>query len=205
MDIIRDSVSKLETMIAHSGCEESGILLEVNPDIVNCQYERGACMVAFFGGRSAEYISKDPIRAQTRISFMFGAPLDSPATRGAACAIINVATGFFCLSRVLHSCPRSSHGSCRDQLLQEITGKRIHCIGDIPDSVMNLGNFIVSTPKDSDIIFINGEGIIAIDTGDIISAYKEIKRIICIGPSTAGVARLQNLEHWCPFGSPTIS
>lgn len=204
MDIIRDSVNQLETMIAHSGCEESGILLEVNPDIVNCQYERGACMIASFGGRSAEYVTQDPIRAQTRISFMFGAPLDSPGTRGAACAIINVVTGFFCLSRVLHACPRSSHKSCRDQLVQEITGKRLYCIGDIPESAITTENFIVSTPEEADIILINGAGIIGMDTGDLISAYKETKRIICIGPSTAGVARLQNLEHWCPFGTPTV-
>jgi hypothetical protein len=204
MDIIRDSVNQLETMIAHSGCEESGILLEVNPDIVNCQYERGACMIASFGGRSAEYVTQDPIRAQTRISFMFGAPLDSPGTRGAACAIINVVTGFFCLSRVLHACPRSSHKSCRDQLVQEITGKRLYCIGDIPESAITTENFIVSTPEEADIILINGAGIIGMDTGDLFSAYKETKRIICIGPSTAGVARLQNLEHWCPFGTPTV-
>jgi hypothetical protein len=204
MDIIRDSVNQLETMIAHSGCEESGILLEVNPDIVNCQYERGACMIASFGGRSAEYVTQDPIRAQTRISFMFGAPLDTPGTRGAACAIINVVTGFFCLSRVLHACPRSSHKSCRDQLVQEITGKRLYCIGDIPESAITTENFIVSTPEEADIILINGAGIIGMDTGDLFSAYKETKRIICIGPSTAGVARLQNLEHWCPFGTPTV-
>jgi hypothetical protein len=23
---------------------------------------------------------------------------------------------------------------------------------------------------------------------------------LCIGPSTAGIARLNDVEHWCPFG-----
>ena len=49
MDIIIDSVSKLEEILRHSGCEEGGVKLDVNPDTKPCQFERGACMVATFG------------------------------------------------------------------------------------------------------------------------------------------------------------
>ncbi len=109
MDIIVDSVKKIHTFLRDSGCEEGVVLLEVDPDIVYCQYDKGACMVATFGGRSAEFVTQDPVRAQTKISFMFGADLNTLRSRSAACSIVNVAAGFFCLSRILHSCRECSH------------------------------------------------------------------------------------------------
>ncbi len=132
MDLIIDTVKKLESMMKDSGCEDSGVVLDVRSDTVNCQFERGVCMTASFGGRSADFITYDPIRANTKISFMFGTPLDTPQVRGAAVAIVNVATGFFCLSRVLHSCPGSSHTECCRQLLNELGEKRIFCMGSMP-------------------------------------------------------------------------
>lgn len=201
MDIITDSVNKLETIIQHSGCEETGVNLDVNPEVKYCQYEHGACMIASFGGRSAEFVTDDPIRAMTKISFMFGVPLDNPATRSAASAIINVATGFFCLSRVLHSCPVSSHTLCRQQLKEALAGKRIYCVGSMPAIETELRGSLVQDPQAADVILINGEGLIKMDTGNLIASTKEGTRIICLGPSTAGIARLQNLEHWCPYGT----
>ena len=124
MDIIRESVNKLETILRHSGCEDAGVLLDVDPDVVTCQFEQGACMTASFGGKSAVFVTHDPVRALTKISFMFGAPLETPAVRSAAGAIINVAAGFFCLSRVLHSCPKTSHAPCLQELKNEISGQK---------------------------------------------------------------------------------
>ena len=201
MDILIDSVNKLETILKHSGCEEVGILLDVNPDVVNCQFDRGACMTASFGGKSAEFVTSDPIRAQTKISFVFGAPLDTPAVRGAACAMINVATGFFCLSRVLHACQGSRHADCMRELSTVVMGKKIFCIGSIPSIEYTFHACFVTDPKDADLILINAEGIIDAGLGDLIGEFKGMKRIICLGPSTAGVARLQQLEHWCPYGT----
>jgi len=201
MDLITDTVKKLESLMKNSGCEDSGVVLAVNADAVTCQFERGACMTASFGGRSAEFVTYDPIRAKTKISFMFGTSLDTPPVRGAAVAIVNVATGFFCLSRILHSCPESSHPECRRQLLDDLKGKRIFWKGSISANDTAFRNTIVKDPQDADIILINGEGIIEKSTGDIIRNYKETRRILCIGPSTAGVARLNQLEHWCPFGT----
>lgn len=201
MDIIIDTVTKLESMMNDSGCEDSGVVLDVNTDTVICQFERGACMTASFGGRSADFITYDPIRAKTKISFMFGTPLDTPPVRGAAVAIVNVATGFFCLSRILHSCPESSHTECRRQLAQELGGKRIFLLSSMPAIETVFRSTIVKTPHDADVILINGEGIIEKGTGDIIRNNEETKRILCLGPSTAGIARLNQLELWCPFGT----
>jgi hypothetical protein len=201
MDLIIDTVKKLELMMTGSGCEESGVVIDVRPDTVNCQFERGACMTASFGGRSADFITFDPIRANTKISFMFGTSLDSPPVRGAAVAIVNVATGFFCLSRVLHSCPKSSHTECCRQLLHELGGKRIFCRGNIPTIEAASRRTGVKNPDDADVILINGEGIIEKGTGDIIQTCKNTKRIMYLGPSTAGVARLNQYELWCPFGT----
>ena len=201
MDLIIDTVTKLESMMNDSGCEDSGVVLDVNPDTVICQFERGACMTASFGGRSADFITYDPIRAKTKISFMFGTPLDTPQVRGAAVAIVNVATGFFCLSRILHSCPESSHTECIRQLLDELGGNRIFCRGSMPTIDAALRSAIVKNPQDADVILLNGEGITEKGTGDIIRNNKDTKRIICLGPSTAGVARLNQFELWCPFGT----
>ena len=201
MDIIIETVKKLETMMKDSGCEDSGIVLDVRSDAVNCQFERGACMTASFGGRSADFVTWDPIRANTKISFMFGTPLDTARVRGASAAIVNVATGFFCLSRILHSCPGSSHNECHKQLLHELEGTRIFCIGSIPAIETAFRSTIVTNPHDADVILMNGEGIIEQGTGTTLLNYKDTKRILCLGPSTAGIARLNQLEHWCPFGT----
>jgi hypothetical protein len=201
MDLIIETVKKLETVMNDSGCEDSGIVLDVRSDTVNCQFERGACMTAVFGGRSADFVTFDPIRAKTKISFMFGTQLDTPSVRSAAAAIVNVATGFFCLSRILHPCPESTHKECRRQLLLELGGNRIFCMSSIPTIETTFRSTIVTNPHDADVILIQGKGIIEPGTGDIIRNNKETKRILCIGPSTAGVARLNQLEHWCPFGT----
>jgi len=200
MDLVIDSVKKLESLLEHSGCENMGVLLDVNPNTVNCPYEKGACLSATFGGRSADFTTFDPIRAHTKISFMFGAPLDTPPVRSAACAIVNVATGFFCLSRVLHACSPVSHESCRERLVRELAGKRGWCVGNVPGMDRVASVIPATTPSAAEVLIIGGEGILAPGTGDLIETWRKTKRIICIGPSTAGTARLHELEHWCPFG-----
>jgi len=201
MDLIIDTVKKLESMMRDSGCEDSGVVLDVNTGTVNCQFERGVCMTASFGGRSADFITYDPVRATTKISFMFGSALDTLPVRGAAVAIVNVAAGFFCLSRILHSCPESSHAECSRQLAHELVGKKIFCTNNIPAIERVSKSTIVKDPQDADVIIINGEGILEESIGEIYRTYKETKRILFLGPSTAGIARLNQLELWCPFGT----
>lgn len=200
MDLVIDSVKKLEELMEHSGCENVDVILDVDPDRVNCQYEKGACMTAIFGGRSADFTTFDPIRARTKISFMFGAPLDNSSTRGAACVIVNAAAGFFCISRVLHACQPCSHDTCSMNLKEELAGKKIWCVGEVPGLDMKLRYTLADSPSDAELIIIGSEGIIADGTGDLIETWRGKKRIICIGPSTAGTARLHELELWCPCG-----
>jgi len=200
MDLILDSVNKIEELLSHSGCDECDVLLDTNPENVNCQYERGACIIALFGGKTADFVTYDPIRARTKISFMFGVPLDAGKTRSAASAIINVVMGFFSLTRVHHSCKLSSHPRCIEELKAEIGEKRIKCVGSMPTVESELRGYVVENPEEADIILINGEGLIAEGTGDILQAYSSKKRILCLGPSTSGVSRLQQIEHWCPYG-----
>jgi hypothetical protein len=176
MDLIIETVKKLETMMKDGGCEDGGVVLDVNTDAVNCQFERGACMTASFGGRSADFVTYDPIRAKTKISFMFGTPLDTPPVRGA-------------------------HTECRRQLLCELDGKKIFSIGSMPGIETAFRSTIVTNPHDADVIVMNGEGIIKQGTGTTLLNYKDTKRFLCLGPSTAGIARLNQIEHWCPFGT----
>lgn len=200
MDIIIESVKKIEALLEHSGCADAGVLLDVDPRAVICRFERGGSMSATFGGKITDFATYDPIRAHTKVSFMFGAPLDTSSVRGAACAIINVVMGFLCMSRVLRSCQESCHAPCSEQIVKEIAGKRFFCIGLTGDGEAGLSHSVMDNSTDADIILINGEGIIAEETGNIIARYKGSKRTICIGPSTAGIARLHEIEHFCPFG-----
>lgn len=200
MDIVADSVKKVEELTEHGGCADAGVILDVNPDLEICQFEQGAAMTATFGGRSAVFTTYDPIRAPTKIAFMFGAPLETPAVRGAAAVIINVVLGFLCMSRVLHPCNEFSHATCRDEIRTELAGKNVYCIGSMGKSGVSAFGPITETLSDAEIVIINGEGIIGKDTGNIIEANRNGRRIICVGPSTAGIARLYELEHWCPYG-----
>lgn len=204
MDIITEAVKKLEEVMTSGGCEDMGVRLEVDPDAKPCQFERGACMTASFGGRTAEFVTDNPIRAMTKVSFMFGAPLDNPATRGAACAIINVATVFFCLSRVRRACPVASHGSCLKDLAKELAGRRVFCIGPAPALARAPGVYLTEDVGEADILLVNHEGIIAPDLGDLLDGPGRSKRVVFLGPSTAGASRLMEREHWCPYGLPML-
>lgn len=201
MDIIIESVKKLERLLRDSGCDDGGVLLDVDPDAVSCRYENGACMTAEFGGKKGVFATFDPLRCCTKISFMFGAPLENGTARGAACAIINVASGFFCLSRTTRPCDRASHPECSRLLAAELSGKQVYIHHTVHAIQAPGGITITGNPDSADVILIGSEGLIAPDTGDLVGRYAGKKRILCIGPSTAGVARLHELGHWCPFGT----
>jgi hypothetical protein len=102
---------------------------------------------------------------------------------------------------VTHSCPVSTHHTCYTQLNEELAGHTLYCIGALPAIVADQKGFITSDPEKADIILFTGDGLIAEGTGDVIVSLNSSKRILCIGPSTAGVARLWQLEHWCPYGT----
>lgn len=199
MDIITEAVRHLENRIHGSGSEEGIVTIETDPERVVCQYERGACLRASYGGRSAEFVTMEPMTARTRIGFMFGATLDKLPQRAAACAIMNVTTGFFCLSRVLKACDPGAHKDCLAALKKEIGGGSIYPVGMAPNALARFEN-VVASPDEADIILVVGDGLIGPGTGDLLSLYSGTKRILLVSPSTAGVGALLGCTHWCPFG-----
>jgi hypothetical protein len=158
-------------------------------------------MEAGFGGRTGEFVTFDPIRATTKIEFMFGAPLDTPATRGAACAVLNVVTAFLCLSRGVRACPLSCHTACRQELTKKLQTTRVYGIGPVLPAIQETGGLIVDNPDIADCILVNNEGLIAEGTGDLIEKYRENKVVLLLGPSTAGIASLERLVRFCPYGT----
>ena len=200
MDILISAVKKIQERVHNTGCEDGNIVLSVNPDAMVCKFEKGATMEASFGGRRAQFVTSDPVRATTRIGFMFGAPLEKPAQRSAAGAIINVITGFLCISRVMKSCEKACHTDCLSRLYDEIRGKNVYVYGDSAKLARESGHTIVSSPDLADILIITGEGLVSRKDIGKIREYRLTKKILFIGPSTAGVTSLFGCAHWCPYG-----
>ena len=199
MDILRSAITKFASRVQGSGAEEGVVTIDTDPDRVTCQFEKGACLRARFGGRSAEFVTMDPLTATTRIGFMFGAPLEKLPQRAAASAILNVATGFFCISRVLKACTPDSHPACRAALLREIGGRRVYPVGMAPNAAVHFPHR-AETPDEAEVIVVTGDGMIGPGFGEIVARYRGEKEILFLAPSTAGMSALQGCAHWCPFG-----
>jgi hypothetical protein len=195
-----DAIGKLETILADSGCEEGVVTLAVNYDADVCQYPKGVPMEGCFGGKRGQFITNDPIRANTRISFMFGAPLANQKQRGAAGAIINTASAFLCLARKLRPCTPDCYGPCLAELSREVAGKRIYLVGPMPVLERALGDQVVDSPQKADLLLVAGDGMTTDAGVACIDEYRGQKRMIFLGPSTAGVSSLMDFEHWCPHG-----
>ncbi|HOI13845.1 MAG TPA: hypothetical protein PLG75_08300 [Methanoculleus sp.] len=200
MSFWHDAIGKLETILADSGCEDGIVTLGVNYDADTCQYPRGVSLEGQFGGRTGQFITNEPLRANTRVSFMFGAPLGNQKQRAAAGAIINAVSAFLCLGRKLRPCTPDCYGPCLANLSREVAGKRVYLIGPMPVLERALGKQIVDTPETADLFLVAGDGMTT-DAGiACIDEYRDKKQMIFLGPSTAGVSGLINLEHWCPYG-----
>jgi len=200
MSIIEESVHFLEERVQGSGCEDGTVQLKVDPDCTKCPYEHGVCMVATFGGKSSEFVTSEPTRATTKISFMFGATFDNPRLRAAACVIINAVTGFLCLNRVLHACIPGCHRACLDELKRKINGRKVRLIGSSTRLEMELTAFLVDRIEDAELIVVNGDGLVS-DEGAMLSDLEYPgKELLFTGPSTSGVAMLEKIPHWCPYG-----
>jgi hypothetical protein len=200
MNLIAQAVQRLEEIMQNSGCEEGTVSLVRNPDLPLCAYPRGVCTEACFGDRHGHVVSADPIQACTKVSFMFGAPLRSPIERTAACAIINAVTGFFCINRKMNACDEAHHAPCLGDLLAEVGGKKVAVVGEGRDLPAALRAALVSDPADADVLLVTGPGLVSDEGLAAVEAALGTKRVIFLGPSTAGVARLLKIEHWCPFG-----
>ena len=200
MSFWHDAIGRLETVLADSGCEDGIVTLCVNCDTDACQYPRGVAMEGHFGGRCGQFITDEPVRANTRISFMFGAPLKNQKQRAAAGAIINTVSAFLCLTRKFRPCTPDCHAPCLAELSREVAGKQVYLVGPMPVLERAFARQIADSPEEADILLVGGDGM----TGDAgiacIDEYRGKKRMIFLGPSSAGVSALINLEHWCPYG-----
>jgi hypothetical protein len=162
-------------------------------------------MIASFGGRSAEFVTFDPVRATTRISFMFGATLGKTAQRIAACALINVITGFLCFSRKLHACAPEHHGRCAAELVIHCQGRRIFCIGEIYHAEVLQSLVFVPEPDMADLFIVTGEGLVSPGGIGLIERYRGKKPMLFVAPSTAGICSVLDIDHWCPWGGVEIA
>ncbi|MDD3071633.1 MAG: hypothetical protein PHX88_10615 [Methanoculleus horonobensis] len=200
MSFWHDAIERMETVLADSGCEDGVVTLGVNHDADVCQYPKGVCMEGHFGGRIGQFITSEPVRANTRISFMFGAPLTNQKQRGAAGAIVNTVSAFLCLARRLQPCTPDCYAPCLAELSREVAGKKVYLVGPMPVLERALETQIVDTPEAADILLVGGDGMTSDAGVACIDEYREKKRMIFLGPSAAGVGGLINLEHWCPYG-----
>ncbi len=199
VDILIEAVRRLEKAVQGSGAEDAVVAIAPDPDAVYCRYEKGACLKARSGGRSAEFITFHPVDARTKIGFVFGAELRKMPQRAAAAAILNVTSGFFCLSRILKSCDPMHHRDCLAALEREIGDKQIFPLG-LHENVLAGFHSIVRDIDRAEVVLVNGDGGIEPGTGDLIARARGSKRIIFVGPSTAGMSAVLGCEHWCPFG-----
>jgi hypothetical protein len=200
MSIIEDSVHHLEEHVQDTGCEDGTVQLHVDPDRAKCPYEHGVCMVATFGGKSAEFVTSEPTRATTKISFMSGAKFDNPRLKAAACVIINAVTGFLCLNRVLHACIPGCHQACLNELKVKINGRKVCLVGSSSRLEMELKAFLVDRIEDAELIVVNGDGLESDEGTRLLGSEYPGKELLFTGPSTSGVAILKKIPHWCPYG-----
>ncbi|MCP1662642.1 MAG: hypothetical protein D5R99_05435 [Methanocalculus sp. MSAO_Arc1] len=200
MTLIRRAVKKLKEQLEGSGCDDGIVSLWINTDVPTCQYPKGVCLEAVYGGRTAEMVTTTPFEGKTKISFLYEAALKKPKTRAAACAIMNVLTGFACMSRKLHACSPSSHEECRELLLRMYDAGSVYPVGDLNSIPDLFKGRIAASPEEADIIIIAGDGLVSDEGVAIQDQYLETKEFVFLGPSTAGVCSLMDLKHWCPFG-----
>jgi hypothetical protein len=200
MSLITEAVEKLRVLMAGSGLEDGIVTLKRNPDAPRCQYERGVCIEAHFGGGHGQVTTGSPLQAATRISFMYGASLGSPEERTAALAILNAAGGFLALTRKLHACRPEDYPACLSELCEVLGATRVACIGDTAVLPHELGTQLVHSPEEAEVILVVADGAIAPSTADLIERWRGKKRMIFLGPSFPGLCAMLNLEHWCPYG-----
>lgn len=199
MSIVTDAVAQMEKVTQGTGCHDCNVRIERQPDAPTCQYARGVNLRVEFGGTSSDVVTRYPIETVTRIPFMFGAPLESPEQRTAACGIMGVVARFLCLCRKAQACSPEDHDRCFKNFCSVYEGEKIFVNGDLPDLVRLLGKSVVSSPEEADVIVIGGDGLFSADSLAITDEYRGKKRMVFVGPSTAGVATFLKEEHWCPF------
>ena len=199
MTLLLDAVQRLEETIFGSGCEDGAAVLRRDPDVPRCQFERGADLLASFGGRTARVVTSAPVQTSTRLSSLFGREFTGPEERTAALGIVNAASGFLCLSRRLHACDPGCHGACLAGLKEEIDDRRPFSPVQVPVISREFSANLAEDPAAAGVLLVTGEALILEEGGDL-AGRAAVGGFLLLGPSTAGVAALLGLPHWCPYG-----
>ena len=199
MSIVTEAVAQMEKVTQGTGCQDCNVRIERQPDAPSCRYERGVNLRFGFGGTASDVVTQYPLETVTRIPFMFGMPLETPEKRTAACGIMGVVARFLCLCRKTQACDPEDHEQCLKNFCTVYGGEKVYVNGALPDLVRLLGKSVVSSPQEADIIVVGGDGLFSADCLAVTDEYRGKKRMVFIGPSTAGVATFLNEDHWCPF------
>jgi hypothetical protein len=199
MSLITEAVQRLEANVCGSGCEENSVTLKRNPGGPVCRYVRGVTIAGHYGGRIAHSTTNFPIEANTRVSFMFGAALDTARQRAAALAIMNVVLGFLCLERTINACGADRYDDCLRDLISRIRGGRIYPVGTISLPAGESGVY-AADPAEADILLVTGDGLCTDEGLALCEKYRDSGRLLFIGPETSGFCSLLDLPHWCPYG-----
>jgi len=200
LSILTDAVKKLEDKIAGSGCDHGTVSFKKTSGSKICPYVKGECIAVAYGGKNCEMVTSHPLEVATKISFMYGKPLNTSVQRTAACAIINVLSNFMCFTRIAGACDESSHEDCLNELKIEIGGSKVYLNGNLAGLSEKIKESVVENPDDADIIIVSGDGLFEDDKLAVTEKYRDSKRLIFTGPATVGVCIMENLEHWCPYG-----
>ena len=202
MNILKKAVLQVEMMIEGCGYEHNAVTLTTKNDTNLCVYENGILMQASFGGRTADFVTDVPTHATTKPSFMFTAPLTKRPQQSAAAAIINVLTGFLCISRKLHACSPEHHEICIRELQKKIGDKTLYCAGTLSCIRQSFQNQITDDIKAADLILVSGDGLLGEEGERVGDAFipESDTEILFIGPSSSGVSSTLHCEHFCPYG-----
>ncbi|MHC1626820.1 MAG: hypothetical protein ACXQTG_01590 [Methanoculleaceae archaeon] len=200
MTYLHEAISRLEEHLDGSGCEDATVCLRVEDGSDRCQYGRGHCLVAVMGGRSGRVMTTHTLQATTRVSYMFGAPLERPEQRAAAVAIINAVCAFLCLSRRTRPCDTGCHGPCLSALRKRIAGRRVWFPDSIPVLEAVFADQKVDSPGEADLILAGGPAFTDDAEIAVIDRYRETVDIIFLGPDGAGLPALLGFEQHCPYG-----
>jgi hypothetical protein len=146
-------------------------------------------------------VTYDPVEATTKVSFLFDATLTNNTAKSAACAVLNVLSSFLCISRRVRACPVSEHQACLANLKERISGKRLFLLGECPVIAREFGSIITQDPAGAEILIINNQGVLNNDAAAIVEQFRDKKEIICLGPSTAGIAGFLRIGRFCPHGT----
>ncbi|HJJ36862.1 MAG TPA: hypothetical protein O0X27_06800 [Methanocorpusculum sp.] len=193
--LLCDAVKRLEETAANMGTEDGDLLFQRREGTL-CQFCKGECMAAEFGGRVAEISTPEPFTARMCLGNMYGAPLLSQKTRAAAVGALNAAAGFLMLTRKTGACNSVYHDDCRAELLAYCKDKAVYIIGS---DIVGINQTLTS--DEADIVLVSGDAFLEdaylAEIEEVLALDKEV---MFIGQNYHGIAALLHLNVWCPYG-----